>query len=210
MEHNDIVRQERLTDNRSSKLLKERIMKKETILIIVVTLVVGALGGMIYSNTQEKPSTVNPPTTAAPVAPAVDYQQKIKILEEIVAKEPDNRSAWVQLGHNYFDSNQPMKAIEAYDKALAMDGNDPDVLTDQGVMFRRIGWFDKAIENFNKANQLNPKHLQSLYNLGIVYRDDLMDKEKAKQAWTKYLEVAPAGQNAERVRTMINHMMYGH
>ncbi len=182
-------------------------MKKETILIIVVTLVVGALGGMIYSNTQKKSSTVNPPTTAEP---AVDYQQKVKILEEIVGKEPDNRSAWVQLGHNYFDSNQPMKAIEAYDKALAMDGNDPDVLTDQGVMFRRIGWYEKAIENFNKANQLNPKHLQSLYNLGLVYRDDLMDKEKAKEAWTKYLEVAPPGQNAERVRTMIEHMTSGH
>ena len=38
------------------------------------------------------------------------------VLEEIVAREPGNRNAWVRLGHNFFDSNQPMRAINAYAK----------------------------------------------------------------------------------------------
>ena len=182
-------------------------MKKETILLVVVTLVVGGLVGVISSKTQKDSTTVK---QAVNSAPAVNYQQKIQALEEIVSKEPDNRNAWVQLGHNYFDSNQPMKAIEAYDKALDLDGKDPNVLTDQGIMYRRLGWFDKAIDNFSKANKLNPDHTQSLYNMGLVYRDDLHDEQKAKAAWTRYLEIAPAGEGADKISIMLDHMENGH
>ena len=185
-------------------------MKKETILLIVVTLAVGALAGVIFTNSQKAAAPAAPGNQSVAAAPAVNYQQKISALEGILAKDPNNRNAWVQLGHNYFDSNQPMKAIEAYDKALKMNPNDSNVLTDQGVMFRRVGWFDKAISNFTKANELNPNHLQSLFNLGIVYRDDLRDVAMAKEAWTKYLSIAPPGQGADQVRTMIEHMESGH
>ncbi len=183
-------------------------MKKETILLIIIALVVGTVGGVIFTNANKKNITTDSPSASA--APSIDYQQNIKHLEHILSKEPNNRNAWVQLGHNYFDSNQPMKAIEAYDKALTLDDNDPDVLTDQGIMYRRLGWFGKAVENLEKANALNPRHIQSLYNLGIVYRDDLGDQIKAKEAWTKYLEIAPDGIDSDRVRTMIDHMESGH
>jgi Flp pilus assembly protein TadD len=182
-------------------------MKKETILLVVVTLVVGSLGGMIFSNTSKKSAPAKLTATSAPV---VDYQQKIKVLEEVVGKEPDNRNAWVQLGHNYFDSGQQIEAIEAYSKALELDDNDPDVLTDQGIMYRQVGWFDKAITNFVKANELNPNHPQSLFNLGLVYRDDLHDTQKAKEAWTRYLEIVSSGKSADNVRTMLDHMENGH
>jgi len=182
-------------------------MKKETILLIVVTMVIGALGGVIFTNAKKDTATGNQSVASVP---SIDYQQKINSLEKILDKEPNNRNAWVQLGHNYFDSNQPMKAIGIYDKALEMNGNDPGVLTDQGIMYRRIGWFDKAIENFEKANALNPRHVQSLYNLGIVYRDDLGDQEKATEAWTRYLVISPIGKEADQVRIMIDHMENGH
>lgn len=174
---------------------------------MVVTLAVGALGGVIFTNAKKDAAPGNQPVASAP---PMDYQQNIKNLEAILDKDPNNRNALVQMGHNYFDSNQPMKAIEIYAKALEMDGNDPDVLTDQGVMYRRVGWFDKAIGNFEKANELNQLHVQSLYNLGIVYRDDIGDQVKAKEAWTRYLVISPAGEGADRVRTMIDHMENGH
>lgn len=182
-------------------------MKKETILLVVVTLVVGILGGVIFTNAKKNSAA---PNQAPASAPAVNYQQNIKMLQEMVGREPGNRNAWVQLGHNYFDSNQPMQAIEAYDKALELDGNDPDVLTDQGIMYRRVGWFDKAIDNFIRANKLNPQHQNSLFNMGIVYNHDLGDKAKAKEAWLRYLELVPTGQGADKVRTMIDHMENGH
>ncbi|WP_429885077.1 tetratricopeptide repeat protein [Geoalkalibacter halelectricus] len=175
-------------------------MKKETWILAGAALVIGVLLGVIIANTGGKESA--PARTATPPAsaPNVMLQQNIQMLEEIVRKEPGNRSAWVQLGHNYFDSNQPMKAIEAYNKALEMDPNDPDVITNQGVMFRRVGWYDRAIENFRKANEMNPFHPQSLYNLGVVYRYDLQDLDKAHQVWSRYVELHPSGQGVEQLR----------
>jgi tetratricopeptide (TPR) repeat protein len=184
-------------------------MNKETILFVVLALFVGVISGVIFTNAKNEKaagqSTFNPAS-----APSVNYQQEIKTIEAVLAKEPNNRQAWVKLGHNYYDSGDPMKAIEAYDKALELDGNDPDILTDQGTMYRRVGLFDKAIANFIEANKQNPQHLNSLFNMGIVYSQDLGDKIKAEEAWNRYLELNPTGQGAEKVRTMIDHMKNGH
>lgn len=180
-------------------------MKKENLFFIAVALVVGLLVGIIVGN--KGGDTPSGSTSGQPpAAPVANYEQNIKMLQDVVEKEPENRNAWVQLGHNYFDSNQFLQAVEAYDKALEIDGNDPNVLTDQGVMFRRLGWYDRAVENFRKANELNPLHAQSLYNLGIVYRYDLNDFEKATEAWQKYLDVAPPGPAVDQIRGEIEFM----
>lgn len=170
---------------------------KETLLLVVIAFVAGLLVGILVSKGGRDSVPVQ--TSVAP-APIVNYQKEIALLEKVIAGDPTNREAWVKLGHSYFDSDQPMKAIEAYNKALALDGNDPNVLTDQGVMFRRVGWYDKAVENFIKANELDPNHAQSLYNLGIVYRYDLKDFAKAKEAWTRFLVLNPSGPGADQVR----------
>ena len=133
-------------------------MKKETILLVVGALIIGLLVGILVTKGGKSTSQTAAPQTPQG-APVVDQQKNISMLEQVVAREPANRNAWVQLGHTLFDSDQPFKAVEAYDKALALDGNDPDVLTDQGVMFRRIGSFETAIKNFKKAIEIQPNHL---------------------------------------------------
>ncbi|ALC16147.1 hypothetical protein DSOUD_1367 [Desulfuromonas soudanensis] len=172
-------------------------MKKETFFLVAGALIIGLLVGLLVSKGKKEPSSAVPPASQAP---AVNFQQNLGLLEELVAKDPTNRNAWVQLGHGYFDSDQYIKAIEAYNKVLELDPNDPDILTDQGVMFRALGWYDKAVDNFVKANQLNPLHAQSLYNLGVVYRYDLKDLDKARAAWKKYLALNPVGPGAEQIR----------
>lgn len=180
-------------------------MKKETILFVVIALLVGLLVGVIFTNARkDAPATAT--ATSPAMTPAVNYQQQIKMLQDVVSKEPGNRNAWVQLGHNYFDSDQPMLAVDAYDKALAINDNDANILTDQGVMFRRLGWFDRAVENFKKANRFSPNHQQSLYNLGIVYRYDLQDIPKAIDAWEKFLALNPSGSGAEQVRADLEQL----
>lgn len=187
-------------------------MKKGTILLVVVAFAAGLLVSVIFSNmNKSRPESRQAASQQpAPAPAAVDIEQHIKVLEEIVAKEPANRQAWVELGHRYFDSQNAIKAIEAYDQALALDGNDPDVLTDQAIMFRQVGWYEKAIENFKHANELNPKHVNSLFNMGIVYMQDLGDKEKAKEAFNRFLELVPTGPSADRAKKMIEHMEGGH
>lgn len=173
---------------------------KENLVFVVAALIVGILVGVIVGNIGDRGTPVSGPQPGSAPPPAVNYQQEVKVLLDVVAREPNNRNAWVQLGNNYFDSNQPVQAVDAYAKALELDGNDPNVLTDQGIMFRRLGWYDKAVENFLQANRLQPQHSQSLFNLAIVYQQDLKNVEQAVAAWNRFLEFNPSGPGAEQAR----------
>ena len=182
-------------------------MKKESMLGIAVALIVGLLGGYLVFSISAKKETAPiggglPQGSGSPT----DYQQRITEAEKIVAQEPKNVQAWIQLGNDYFDTEQPKKAVDAYAKVLELDPANTNVLTDQGIMYRKIGWFDKAIANFEKAQQIDPKHLQSLYNLGVVYATDLKQPDKARQAWSRYLEIDATSPTAQQIKIQMDQL----
>jgi tetratricopeptide (TPR) repeat protein len=178
-------------------------MKNDTILVGIVALVAGLIIGWMTGQKSSGPTPVPATSALAPAAapaPMVNAQQKVGELKAIVARDPQNRQAWVALGNEYFDADQPMEAVEAYQKALELNDKDANVLTDQGVMFRRLGGYDRAVANFSKANQIDPRHANSLFNLGITYRYDLQDFPKAQEAWKKFLTINPSGPGSDRAR----------
>lgn len=179
-------------------------MNKDSILIAVVALIVGLLGGyLVFSiSTAGKAQQSN---TAIPAGAGsqTDYTQRIAQAEKVVAQDPKNLNAWISLGNDYFDTEQSQKAINAYSKALEIEPNNPNVLTDQGVMFRKVGWYDKALANFEKANKIDPNHLQSIYNTGIVYAVDLKQPEKATPYWNKYLRLDSNSPTAIQIKGLM-------
>jgi tetratricopeptide (TPR) repeat protein len=132
-------------------------------------------------------------------------QQKLPAIATPVT-DPVNAKAWIAIGNRYFDLHQRQKAIEAYNKALQLDPNNPDILTDQGVMYREIGAFDHAIANFEKANTIDPRHLTSLLDLGVLYAQDLKDEDKAIKAWTRLIRIAPTSIQAARAQAYIDQL----
>lgn len=179
-------------------------MNKDSILIAVVALIVGLLGGyLIFSiSTAGKVQQSNISIPSGAGSPT-DYTQRIAQAEKIVAQDPKNLNAWISLGNDYFDTEQAQKAINAYSKALEIEPNNPNVLTDQGVMFRKVGWYDKALANFERANKIDPNHLQSLYNAGIVYAADLKQPEKAKLYWDAYLKLDSNSPTASQIKSLM-------
>ncbi len=170
----------------------------------MVALIVGLLGGyLVFSiSNAGKSQQIAAPIPSGAGSPT-DYTQRIAQAEKIVAQDPKNLNAWISLGNDYFDTEQSQKSINAYGKALEIEPNNPNVLTDQGVMFRKVGWYDKAIANFEKANQIDPNHLQSLFNIGLVYSVDLKQPEKANQYWSKYLKMDPSSPTAMQIKSMM-------
>ncbi len=172
---------------------------------LIVGLSLGILGGFFLGQRFRSYSQPAPVAQVpAPIPPQQsEAQSRIFAAAQATIQDPKDRQAWVALGHAYFDSHRPQQAVEAYAKALALDPNDPDVLTDQGIMYRDLKAFDKAIANWEKAQRLDPKHVQSLYNLGIVYAFDLGKPDKAKQAWTRVVEIAPGSPQATQAKSML-------
>lgn len=185
-------------------------MKKESVLIAVVALVVGFLGGYLagtmgtVGKAQQEAASI-PPGAGSPT----DYSRRIAEAEKIVAQNPRNLNAWISLGNDYFDTEQTQKAIHAYAMALEIEPNNANVLTDQGIMYRKVGWFDKAIANFEKAQKIEPNHLQSLYNMGIVYATDLKQPAKAIEAWNRYLKFDSNSATAVQIKGMMETLGSG-
>jgi tetratricopeptide (TPR) repeat protein len=196
-------------------------MKKETvILIVVIAFLVGFISGAtvaILRGTKgaEKTAMVQKPQMALPGAPApaappprdsIEAASQIQTLKAILKKDPNNLPAWVELGNLYFDADQPKEAIEAYGRYLAVKPDNPDVRTDMGIMYRKLGQFDRALEEFRKAARSDPKHVNSRYNIGLVLLHDKQDIQGAIKAWEEYLKVDPNSEKAQRIRAQIEKM----
>ena len=195
-------------------------MKKETvILIVVIAFLVGFISGATVAilkgakGTQrtamiQKPQMAPPgaPMQAPPDRDSIEVTSKIQTLKEIVKKDPKNLPAWVELGNLYFDSDQPKESIEAYSQYLAVKPDNPDVRTDMGIMYRKLGQFDRAIEEFRKAAQNDLKHINSRYNIGLVLLHDRQDMKGAIKAWEEFLKVDPNSERAQRIKAQIEKM----
>jgi cytochrome c-type biogenesis protein CcmH/NrfG len=152
---------------------------------------------------QELPAA---PTETKQASPVSGRQQQIAAMRQLADRDPGNAKGWVALGNAYFDSQQREKAVEAYGKALQLEPDNPDVLTDQGVMYRELGAFDKAIANFEKASTIDPRHLPSLLDLGVLYAQDLKDQDKAIKAWNRVIRIAPTSPQAAKAHSYVEQL----
>jgi cytochrome c-type biogenesis protein CcmH/NrfG len=191
-------------------------MKKETVILaVVIALLVGFITGATVailrgkrgvegSAMVQKPQMA--PSPAPPDPSSLEVASKIQTLKDILKKDPKNLPAWMELGNLYFDSNQPKEAIEAYSQYLAIKPDNADVRTDMAIMYRNLGEMDLALEQFQKAAQSDPKHVNSRYNIGIVLLHDKQDMKGAIKAWEEYLKVDPKSERAERVRAQMANL----
>lgn len=161
------------------------------IIAIALSLIVGFAGGVIVT-VYKTPSLVSQLPVSQQNEPTKKEMEKhVKHMEAEAGKNPQDAKAWIGLGNAYFDFEAPEKAIDAYLKALALSPDNPAVLTDLGIMYRRIKQWQKAIESFDKAAQLDPTHVQSRFNKGVVLLHDLNDKEGAIKAWQEVAKLQP-------------------
>ena len=176
-------------------------VKKETMMLVAfIALIVGFMGGIVFSvyksGSKEPVQIAAPqPQVAQEKGPTSEQLGMILALEKETLSDPKNDEAWIQLGNLYFDTNQPEKAIRAYNKSLELNPNDANVMTDLGVMYRRSGQPSKALEAFDKAIKIDPRHEISRFNKGIVLMHDLQDQKSALQAWEELVNINPVAKS---------------
>jgi cytochrome c-type biogenesis protein CcmH/NrfG len=189
---------------------KKTVRFDQMFIIAIACLIVGYLLGVVtFLLIQGKPAP-HPPHASAPPPPVAppssglgSYAAEIRELRNIVEQDPGKVDAWVKLGNIYFDTNRYMESIEAYSKALEMQPRNPDVITDRAIMYRRIGDFERAAAGFREAAEMDPNHLNSPFNLGLVLHYDLNDAAGATQAWQMYLERNPPPEMVEKVKKLM-------
>ena len=192
----------------------EKHVKSEILLIVgFCCLIIGFVGGIIFS-VYKSPADSETPVASKQQSqqsqnPSDQQTQQILQIERELVTNPKNGQAWTKLGHLYFDTNQPEKAINAYNKSLEILPGAPDVLTDLGVMYRRVGNAQQAIAAFDRAIKADPKHETARFNKGIVLLYDVKDQQAAIASWQGLVQVNPmaTAPNGKLVKEIIAEMI---
>jgi cytochrome c-type biogenesis protein CcmH/NrfG len=183
---------------------------KNQLFIYFVIFVFGFLAGIAFTVMKSDTPSAGAPAVAEDKEHIHDEEtdQAILNLEAEVTANPDDYEAWTRLGHLYFDTNHPDKAIGAYTKSLSLHSGNADLLTDLGVMYRRNNQPQEALETFDKAIAKDPKHMPSRFNKGIVLLFDLDDQEGAIASWEFLLTIDPDAKtgNGEPIRDFIDRV----
>ncbi len=112
----------------------------------------------------------------------------------------------VASGNWYYDRKNWPRAIEAYEKAIALGADNSDVRTDLGNAYRFSDRPQKALEQYEIAQKQNPQHENSLFNQGGLYAFSLNQPEKALEIWREYLARFPQSPNAPKTRELISEL----
>jgi len=179
---------------------KDAVKKQTLIGAVLLSLLVGFVGGTVYSSfklagdkpIQQMGNAVAPNTLAMkPQEIPAEASAEILQLEQYLEQHPKDAQAWTQLGHLFFDSNQAQNAIVAYEKSLALEPGKTGVITDLGVMYRKDKQPEKAIEMFDKAISIDPSFEIARFNKGIVLLHDLHDVQGGIKAWEEIVQLNP-------------------
>lgn len=126
------------------------------------------------------------------------HDEVIRIIGEKNLREMEyDPNIWLNLGVAYSNKGDLRKAIEAFEKALSLDSENPTVLNSLGNVYYYLTLetddqklFQKCLETFKKAIELDPDYASPYNGLGAVYRlaDNL---DGAIYCWEKALELQP-------------------
>jgi Tfp pilus assembly protein PilF len=117
-------------------------------------------------------------------APAVDYRRHLILAAEMTRKKnlagafqelkrademrPNFPDTLAALGFYYRQTGDTAKAVEYFEKALAIDPHNWPAHNFYGATLFREGRYDEALAQFRAAMEANPFNAQGLTNLGVV------------------------------------------
>jgi cytochrome c-type biogenesis protein CcmH/NrfG len=90
------------------------------------------------------------------------YAEAVSVLEEASRIEPDNVMLWINLAAAYLgtleisDEEGQLKAISAFEQALALDPDAPSVNYNLGLIYKQRGEAERAAAHFWRALEVDP------------------------------------------------------
>jgi uncharacterized protein HemY len=190
------------------------IVNRDSALFLVIGLLAGFLAGYIAQEEMSArqpqrvlPGVMQPGSPAGSVAesspagsgPAGAPMARIEALRQKLEANPDDPSALLELANLNFDIQNWGRARELYERLLALQPGDPDILTDLGICLRAQGSFDEALDRFRAAQKLAPDHWQSRFNEIVVLALDKNDLGAAETKLSELSAISPGNPDVARL-----------
>jgi tetratricopeptide (TPR) repeat protein len=110
---------------------------------------------------------------------------------------------WMGVADREREQARTRAALDAYDRAIALDGSRPEAYVGQGRAHLELGDPRSAIASFRRALMVNSRYSVAEFWLGEAYRT-VGQPTQAAGAYGRYLEAAPEGAEAARAREALN------
>jgi tetratricopeptide (TPR) repeat protein len=194
-------------------------MKSDSVAFGVAGIAFGLIAGWIIGTEQAKPAPppAAPAAAAAPADAASSSTRAAKIddakvtaLKSVAEKEPKNAKPRIELGNLFFDAERYDDAIAWYEQAVALQPNDENLSTDLGVCYYYTNQPDKALVRFDASLKINPKHVKTLLNLGIVRAFGKQDLAGATKAWEQVIALDPNGTEGQAAKRALDTLKSAH
>jgi tetratricopeptide (TPR) repeat protein len=168
--------------------------------IIVGVLVIVAVGYLFFSKSQSPPAPAGSGEYAHPEVEGMDRSAMASAINL-----PADYNSLIQVGNQTMDQGNFPVAAEAYKRALAIKGDDPDVRTDYGACLHGMGLPHRALEEFSRVLKDHPQHKIATFNVGIVYYNE-KQFDSARVYWERYLVLEPEGDISSTVRQYLQQL----
>lgn len=106
-----------------------------------------------------------------------------------------------------FNQGDFRRALEGYRFLLQQDPNNPEALTQIGVLLAQGGHHDEAIKRFDRVLQLKPNYPHALFEKGLVLFQGKVQPREGMKVWEQLIQTAPPGnQYALAAKTMLDQV----
>ncbi|NXA36896.1 TMTC3 protein, partial [Eudromia elegans] len=120
-----------------------------------------------------------------------------QLYRQAISMRPDFKQAYISRGELLLKMNKPLKAKEAYLRALELDRTNADLWYNLAIVYIELKDPAEALKNFNRALELNPMHKLALFNSALLMQEsgDARLRPEAKQRLLNYVKEEPQDAN---------------
>jgi len=132
------------------------------------------------------------------------FDDVVILCRRLLSQNPNDPDAWDNLGQALDQLAQPIEAIAAFERSVALSASNSSAYNNLGVVLSGQGRFAAAATAFSSALRHDPKNVAALVNLGValVERGDVA---QGLQQFEQALSLDPGNQAAHDNRLFALH-----
>lgn len=115
----------------------------------------------------------------------------------------DDLESLLRRGRAAFERKEWSQAIDAFKKALAIDGANPGAHAYMGLILTQAGHADGALSAFERALATEPNYPIALWGKGMILYRVKEDYSAARQTLDKLVKIMPAGAQRDEIQNVI-------
>ena len=173
---------------------------RKTIFLIITVLIAIGLVIPLTALFQKQPSggrAQDPGTTQQ------TPRERLAGLEAEAIKEPGNTAVLMELADAYIYTGKPDRAVETYEQVLAVDPGYSEARYMIAYIYYNKNENDQAIAKLQELIEKDPDYAEAHLLYGYVLGHDKKDYAGGIQELEKFISLAKAGPETEKVRLII-------